>query len=131
MPRHSGQHLHLPGSKSGTEAAVRAQAPCSFARLGCKGRTSQRAFVGKGDLEVEDAYTYKGLRWDLLPLPLLNMFSVKFNNFKKNPRASLETSILPLGTFTLIRDTDLKRMFYLLLQGLGGTMLLVDDKYFE
>lgn len=86
--------------------------------------------MGKGDLGAERAYSYKSLSWDQLLPPLLNIF--KFNFKKKNLRASLEISIVSLGTLNLIRDADLKWIFHFLLQGIGGIMLLlVDDVYFE
>lgn len=84
--------------------------------------------MGKGDLGAERAYSYKSLSWDQLLPPLLNIFKLK----KKNLRASLEISIVSLGTLNLIRDADLKWIFHFLLQGIGGIMLLlVDDVYFE
>lgn len=89
-----------------------------------KGRTGQRAWV-------MGPWEHRGLSWDWLPLLLLNMLSVKFNKWKKNPRTSPEISTLSLGTLNLIGYTDLKWIFHFLLQEMGGLMLLVNDVYCE
>lgn len=87
--------------------------------------------MAKGNLRAEDAYTYKGLSWDLLPLPLLNMPSVKFNNEKKFPGLPLKYPFCPWEPSAWSGSTDLKWIFYFLLQGIGGIVLLIEGAYFE
>lgn len=85
VPGHGWQYLYFPDWELG-HGNSHETAGALLRWLGGRGRTRQHAFMGKGSWEQWCIYI-KRPKLGLFPLPLLNMFGLKFTNQKQNPRA--------------------------------------------